>query len=64
MINEEFREERRTWSPTPQLPKLAPPVDRTGRTGATLGDSPGVEADKVDWSKVISGGLDALGSFF
>ncbi|MFE7525896.1 hypothetical protein ACFU7Y_09235 [Kitasatospora sp. NPDC057542] len=63
MINEEFREEHRTWSPTPQLPKLAPPVDRTGRTGGTLGDSPGVEADKFDWSKLVSSGLDVLGGF-
>ncbi|WP_224282748.1 hypothetical protein [Streptomyces sp. LS1784] len=63
MIIEEFREEHRAWSPTPQLPKLAPPVDRTRRTGGALGDSPGVEADKFDWSKIITGGLDALGGF-
>ncbi|KJS58835.1 hypothetical protein [Streptomyces rubellomurinus] len=45
MINVDVREERRVWSPTPQLPKLAPPVDRTGTHGGTLGGAQGVEAD-------------------
>ncbi|MFJ6618065.1 hypothetical protein ACIQOW_10905 [Kitasatospora sp. NPDC091335] len=63
MTKEEFREEYRTWSPTPQLPKLAPPVDRTGRTGGALGETPGVEAD-FDWGKLASGVLSAIPSFF
>ncbi|MFE7594687.1 hypothetical protein ACFU6K_35310 [Kitasatospora sp. NPDC057512] len=49
MTMEEVREERRAWSPTPQLPRLAPPVDRTHRTGGALGDASGVEADSF-WS--------------
>ncbi|MFG2913471.1 hypothetical protein ACGF0D_11360 [Kitasatospora sp. NPDC048298] len=59
MTNEEFREEHRAWSPTPQLPTLAPPIDRTGRTGGALGASPGVEAD-FRWSDLVSGGADVL----
>ncbi|MFE7595000.1 hypothetical protein ACFU6K_36920 [Kitasatospora sp. NPDC057512] len=63
MTKEEFREEHRTWSPTPQLPTLAPPVDRTRRPGGALGDTPGVEAD-INWGKLISGGADLLGTLF
>ncbi|MFE7525898.1 hypothetical protein ACFU7Y_09245 [Kitasatospora sp. NPDC057542] len=49
MTVEDVRQEYRAWTPTPQLPKLAPPIDRTGRTGGALGDVPGVEADSF-WS--------------
>lgn len=45
MTMEDVREEHRVWSPTPQLPRLAPPVDRTRRVGGTVGDASGVEAD-------------------
>ncbi|MGW2874413.1 hypothetical protein [Kitasatospora sp. NPDC001225] len=45
MTMEDVRKERRAWSPTPQLPRLAPPVDRTRRTGGALGNTSGVEAD-------------------
>ncbi|MFJ6618067.1 hypothetical protein ACIQOW_10915 [Kitasatospora sp. NPDC091335] len=45
MTLEDVRTEHLAWSPTPQLPRLAPPVDRTGRTGGALGQGPGVEAD-------------------
>ncbi|GAA3042793.1 MULTISPECIES: hypothetical protein [unclassified Kitasatospora] len=45
MTMEDVREEHRVWSPTPQLPRMAPPIDRTGRTGSALGNTPGVEAD-------------------
>ncbi|MFF2542965.1 hypothetical protein ACFVUY_10410 [Kitasatospora sp. NPDC058063] len=45
MTTENVREERRAWSPTPQLPRLAPPIDRTHRSGGALGTTPGVEAD-------------------
>ncbi|MFE4399270.1 MULTISPECIES: hypothetical protein [Streptomycetaceae] len=63
MTKEEFREEQRTWSPTPQIPKLAPPVDRTRRTGGALGDTPGVEAD-IDWAKLAGGVLSSIPNFF
>ncbi|MGW3071404.1 hypothetical protein [Kitasatospora sp. NPDC001132] len=63
MTKEEFREEdRREWSPTPQLPKLAPPVDRTGRTGGALGTSPGVEAD-INWTNLLKAGGGLIESF-
>ncbi|MET8546720.1 hypothetical protein ABZW03_39810 [Kitasatospora sp. NPDC004799] len=55
MTMENVREEHRAWSPTPQLPRLAPPVDRTGRAGGALGQGPGVEADSFwddAWSVV------------
>ncbi|MET8546722.1 hypothetical protein ABZW03_39820 [Kitasatospora sp. NPDC004799] len=63
MTNEEFREERRTWTPTPQLPKLAEPVDRTRRTGGALGDTPGVEAD-FDWGKLAGTIANVASSLF
>ncbi|MFG2909725.1 hypothetical protein ACGF13_32285 [Kitasatospora sp. NPDC048286] len=62
MTKEEFREEHREWSPTPQLPKLAPPVDRTGRTGGALGGTPGVEADAW-WDQALNIGGSLLKSF-
>ncbi|MFD5434105.1 hypothetical protein ACFVUY_10420 [Kitasatospora sp. NPDC058063] len=63
MTNEEFREERRTWTPTPQLPKLAEPVDRTRRTGGALGNTPGVEAD-FDWGKLAGTLANVASSIF
>ncbi|MFJ7907160.1 hypothetical protein [Kitasatospora sp. NPDC096204] len=45
MTMEDVREEYRAWTPTPQLPTLAPSIDRSGRAGGALGASPGVEAD-------------------
>ncbi|MFD0411319.1 hypothetical protein [Kitasatospora sp. NPDC127116] len=62
MTKEEFREEYRAWSPTPQLPRLAPPVDRTRRAGGALGTAPGVEAD-IDWSRVLTGAADVFSKF-
>ncbi|MFG2913469.1 hypothetical protein ACGF0D_11350 [Kitasatospora sp. NPDC048298] len=49
MTMEDVRQDHRAWTPTPQLPKLAPPIDRTGRAGGALGDASGVEADNL-WS--------------
>ncbi|WP_030240505.1 hypothetical protein [Streptomyces sp. NRRL S-350] len=65
MINEEVREERHAWSPTPQLPKLAPPVDRTGTTGTTagaLGGAQGVEAN-FDWGNLLGTVLNTATKF-
>lgn len=45
MINEGMREATGLPTPGPQLPRLAPPVDRTGTGGGALGAAPGVEAD-------------------
>ncbi|MFD0411321.1 hypothetical protein [Kitasatospora sp. NPDC127116] len=53
MTMEDVREECRTWSPTPQLPRLAPPVDRTHRAGGALGATHGVEADSF-WDSAWS----------
>ncbi|MGW1174885.1 hypothetical protein ACWD4P_14320 [Kitasatospora sp. NPDC002543] len=53
MTTEELHDERRAWTPTPQLPRLAPPVDRTGHTGGALGQAPGVEADSF-WDDLAS----------
>ncbi|RKT09802.1 hypothetical protein BX285_6908 [Streptomyces sp. 1114.5] len=51
MIHEEAREERRTRSPAPQLPKLAPPVHRAGTPAGSPGSAAGVEADSI-WDDV------------
>ncbi|MGW1174883.1 hypothetical protein ACWD4P_14310 [Kitasatospora sp. NPDC002543] len=63
MIHEEFREDHRMWSPTPQLPKLAPPVDRTGHTGGALGQAPGVEADAF-WDQLANTALQVIPKLF
>ncbi|RKT09803.1 hypothetical protein BX285_6909 [Streptomyces sp. 1114.5] len=52
MINEDVREEHPTWSPAPQLPKLAPPVYRAGTPAGSLGSAAGVEADSF-WDDAL-----------
>ncbi|KJS52632.1 hypothetical protein [Streptomyces rubellomurinus] len=63
MTHEEIREEHPVWFPTPQLPKLAPPVDRTGTHGAALGDTQGVEAN-FDLKSLLGAAAQGLGSLF
>ncbi|SOB88849.1 hypothetical protein [Streptomyces sp. 1331.2] len=62
MINEEVREERHAWSPAPQLPKLAPPVDRTGTTGGAQDGTQGVEAN-FDWGNILGTVLNTASKF-
>jgi hypothetical protein len=46
MLDQTEREtERPTRPATLELPRQAPPVDRTGTTPGIAGDAPGVEAD-------------------